>query len=902
MGMFSRKKQTFVSSVIYNLAGDEADRASYLKSAVFGAVMHQETSGKTVGQSINNSYITGPGITFKNWYRYVQNNQPLIKMPSANIGASASVDAADIIPELTVPAGKSAWVQVAMKDDADYMWWAQQFMLRNYPELYNSEWTADFESATKTVNLLMADGSTHQFVAANFNINSDYVYALYTFTANDVVGPVVEGELQTPLAAKPDTTGYTLATNINSPTSISLRVETTTTKSYGNGDPTQTNTVITFEDGVGTDIIEVWKKTEYLGQQAGSDSLVTRATTLNLWRKYNIGHTTTTNRVVTTETIRGEEVDVTTVTDVVKEAIEYYWESRTDTQDTESLTLSNSDIFIYKIGSGGALDKYASVKPDFGGFFPCLPIRIDNKSIRNYGPLNSELKHSYYEAVSKSYKKLLGSDFKELVKNVENNDSIDDIDYAVVNFGAALNSKSNASKRYIYSFFQEMISYQNSSQSDYLAWRLRAQQQVALQTKWNEWKAAQSDSTNPLYGTPQPATGNITKPNSSSIRIQSSDWMSFYNIVISWNYVVESVHTGTAFAGAKTGELKFILTEGDPMLVQLYLANVGQITDADSLTDDTLTILFQVTETEYRRLDISGAYHKNVVYDGKSIGTSARDAMKDSDESGFIVPMHYGIFNKTPLVARTQLTSECAYITFNCYQVVKQKWYQTTLFKIVLVIVIIVIAIFTGGFGAAGAGVLGTNAAVGAAVGLTATAAIVAGVALNALAAMAISAVLMRVATEVLGDKIGPIVGMIASMVAMNVATSYSTTGSMAMGWGDMMNATNLVNATKAVQSTYSAYASDKLQDLQSQATDLQNQYNEKSEEIEAMSRELLGENAAFIDPLTEFTQAGNFSQESAASFLERTLMTGSDIAELTHKMISEFTSLANDLDAIKTL
>ena len=50
------------------------------------------------------------------------------------------------------------------------------------------------------------------------------------------------------------------------------------------------------------------------------------------------------------------------------------------------------------------------------------------------------------------------------------------------------------------------------------------------------------------------------------------------------------------------------------------------------------------------------------------------------------------------------------------------------------------------------------------------------------------------------------------------------------------------------------------------------------------------------IDPMA-FTTAGQGKVESMDTFLSRTLMTGMDIAETTHSMLSEFASLTLTLD-----
>lgn len=903
---FKSKKKIYVSSVVYNLAGDYPGRPNYLRSTIFGAVMGQENTGQTISQSIQSSYIKGPAIKYRSWYRYVKNNlTDYIALPSAVIGSSSSVAAADVLAAINVPAGQTAWVQSAIKDDADYMWWAQGYMLEHYPDLFNTAWAADFDSATNTVVITMASGTTVRFTAEGYDNNAHYVYALYTLTANDEVGPVQPGDTQTS-QTEPSHTGFDVVSSVDSPGSQTLKTTVNVRKKYANGDPDYVNETSSNRTVTTAGNQSVYAKTEYKGQAADSDSLESLKTILNITKRPTVGTTVDTQTVTSSEVINGESVEVTTTTTTTTENVVYLYDARTDTQLITSLSLKQSEVFIYKLGSGGALDKYISQQEDFGKFFPILPIRINNTSITRYGATGnwwSGGSSKYYDAIAKAYKKLIGSDFADIVKSVEDNDNIDDIDYAAINFGVALNTKTDACKRYLYQFWKEMIDYQSSSQSDYLTWKTQALAAASYQNRWNTWKAAQDNPADPLYGTAEPLRATVTRPNSSSIRIQASQaWNSWYNIVISWNYVAETAHAGQAWAGAKSGELKLIVTQGDPILIDSYLAGIGSdSSDVSDLSDDTLTIFWQVDDSSYRRLDISGAYHKNIVYQGKSVGTSAKDALNDKDESGFIVPLHYGILADTPLVPATQLTAEAGYITFNCYQVVKTRWYQTGWFKIVLVIIIIVISIWTGGAAAGSVGVLGTNAAVGAAIGLAGTAAIVAGAALNALAAMAISAVLMRVSTSIFGAEVGAVVGAIASMVALNVAASYQSTGTMAVSWGDMASASNLLQATQAVQTAYTAHATDKLKDLQQQAQDAENRYYDRKEEIDAMAADLMGYTGAVIDPMM-FTDAQNFTNESAEKFLGRTLMTGSDIAALTHQMISDFVDLSNDLNTIKTL
>ena len=62
MGFFGNKKKRYVSSTVYNLAGDEDKRPNFLKATVIGAVIGGKDS---LAQAIQDAYATGPGTRLK---------------------------------------------------------------------------------------------------------------------------------------------------------------------------------------------------------------------------------------------------------------------------------------------------------------------------------------------------------------------------------------------------------------------------------------------------------------------------------------------------------------------------------------------------------------------------------------------------------------------------------------------------------------------------------------------------------------------------------------------------------------------------------------------------------------------------------------------------------------------
>jgi hypothetical protein len=317
------------------------------------------------------------------------------------------------------------------------------------------------------------------------------------------------------------------------------------------------------------------------------------------------------------------------------------------------------------------------------------------------------------------------------------------------------------------------------------------------------------------------------------------------------------------------------------------------VTFANSFT----YIYHQIDSEYYEFLMIFGLNHENKIYKGKGVGISAQDAINDSEVSGFIIPLHEEIYRATGLVHATQMANANAYIVFNSYEEVKQKWYQTTIFKIILIIVIIVITVFTagagGGLAAGGGGVLGTAAAVGAALGFTGAMAILVGTLANAIAAMLIMKIIQAGATALFGEEIGAIVGTIAGIVAIAYGTSYSTGQPMGSMVGELTRADNLLKITASVGNAYADYLKSSAEGIQAKTNEMVQTYEAKVEEINAATAANLGFGGeGVINPMSftdVFLQAG----ENRESFLSRTLMTGSELASLSIEMLRNFADLS---------
>lgn len=827
MGIFGSRKETYVSSVLYNLAGDETKRADYLKTTVVGAIIHDTPS---MADSIVNSYLRGPGIRFRSFMRWALNSgyTDTVGLVTGNIMTGNSIDEEVIKNELPATPGTVINLQSTKISEADYTYWADQWVAENYPERLTSQYETDFDEIVNEITITWDDLSFDTFTPVGYDKYGMYLYVVYTEVTEEEIMPLEVGPIIELLPTEdfPDTTGWTLV----------------------------------FHEEVGDEIHDIYERTRYMGQAPDRDAVYSL-----FERMYQ-------------DTVAADRT------------------YQIDSQITYHQSSSPMKVFIYEQGDGNAiLDEMFAPAESAGQFFPFIPFRIDNESVSDeYLPL-------VYEQAKKAFRKATGNGrYDDVQENIEDNEDIDDIDFTYVVFGVSLNVKENACRKYVYNFFKEILNDWGSGEGEYAGWEVAFEAARASWDTWAVWREAQNDSENPLYGTPEPTRLAYPAAPTKSIRVSSgSNPTMNYDMTISWLQIKETVGFGSLKEDAKRDELWFEIGAADD-LEEIIWGEEGSVwAPVVGATFDVneLVLNWQVTPNQWRRLHITGLKHRNQVYGGKGVEISAKDALEDAEESGFLVPLHMGVYRAMGLVDGTQMATASAFLVFNCYQVVKKKWYQTGLFAVILIIVIIVVAFYTGYFDPSTAGgILGTNAAVGAALGFTGTVAIIVGAVANALAAMLLTRIITDASTAIFGEKWGAIIGAIASVVALQVGTSMASGQSFASSFNGMMRAENILRLTNAAGKGYSEYVQASVADIAKQNEEVLSQYEEQSREIARLWEQNIGYGRGIIDPLT-LTESFGVTMESMDSFLQRTLMTGSDVAGLSLDMLTNFVDMTLNTD-----
>lgn len=885
MGLFSSKKKVSVSSVVYNLAGAEEDRIQYLPTSVVSGVLGD--SGFSMGEVITQNLLTGPGIKMRSFGRWARTSSY-----SAAIGLSASqilggnnLDIDTIISQIPHAVGEDVNIRTAEIGAADYGFWADRWMMENHPDQVGGNYEVDFSEPLNTIYITFLDGSgiNYSFNPVGFNYLAQYLYVSYVLALTPGPGPLVPGtvvDVASP-ADYPSVVGWTNNGTTTTPSSLVLNETVLVENTYSDGRPPDGSETVTPTTHTFNKLDSAYELETYEGESSSGDSLVTHYQFMHNMRDGT--KQSTTDSVTTTEEIE-PGVTKTTVTTTTTENFVYTFSYRIDTQDFITKSWKPLTILIYQQNTGNAvLDSMFGVDNSAGTYFPFIPMRLDNNFIS--GGFYPDI----YARNIKAVKKATGADYDKLIGSIAANPSLGDIDYAYGVYGVSLNTAENASKKYVYKFFQLIMQQGGGGIAGFNAWQAAWNVADNSVQVWNQWRTAQSNPLSPLFGTPEPT--RIAYPTSPGKSVQIYSSAMNYNMTINWSSMVEAVNSGVGRPGAKVGDLWW--TQGTTVIRQEnYYRPRGESYSRDVISE-FVTLNWQDSANSWRSISMWELNHNNLIYKGKSVGTSAKDALNDSDESGFIIPLNEAVLRSMSLRDSTQMSTACTYIVFNCYQVTKQKWYQSSWFKIVIIIIAIVITVVSMGTGSpASAGLLGTAASVGAALGFAGVVAIIVGTIANAIAAMILTRIITAGATALLGDKIGTIVGAIASVVAVAYGSGELSTTSMASAFSSLSTAKNLLALTLSVGSGISGYINASTKEMQGQIEDLLNTYNSKALAISNAYRDNLGFGKTVFDANQLTDSASNFMTEAPSTFFARTLLVGSDIATLTNTMITNFASM----------
>lgn len=572
---------------------------------------------------------------------------------------------------------------------------------------------------------------------------------------------------------------------------------------------------------------------------------------------------------------RYSPVTVTTTVTVDEPSLEVYWKyNQVSTAVIQKKWLPYL-LKIYQKGSSTVGDSLLFSSPvTVQKFFPVIPLRRDNVMV---DAANFPTQYGWNR---KAAKKAFGSKqkYNQLIDSLANNPSLGDIDHAWIIFGVSLSTQQQDGQKYLYEFFKNLSDTTISATGTYKS-------ASAFATAWAAFIAASQASTNDEIGGRARPVAPIAQEYTLTVNATAGlqDWL--YNTTITARGGSQVVGSGYHIKSLnKIGQSWVYAKSSITISVPTY-DNEGFLSYSPSTTT-VIAFGKQITADIWVEYEFFDLVHTNNVHQGVTAVTLGTTAIASANEnSSFIIPLHKAVFTDLTLVRRTQLSLESSFLVVNYYNKQTIPWYASGFFQIVVVVIIIVVAVYTGYIGPEAAGVFGTNAAVGATLGFTGTAAIIAGAIANAVAAAIISAMITKVAVSALGEEVGRVVGFIASMITINL---MSSTGpfNLADSWAQMTKADNLLKLTMSGVQEYGSFMQGQAMDVNAKTQALMLESNKALEEINRLTQELMGDTG--MNPTT-ITDAIRYATENPAQFFNRTTMTGTEIAEISIKLVEDF-------------
>lgn len=751
-------------------------------------------------------------------------------------------------------------------------------------------------SYNESAKITYTDNSTETINLTNlgFERNKDYLYVYYDVVEDGVTSPITIGTLVTSNTL-PNTNDY--LTEINTTNTVSVNLETTVTIETVNN---STNETIT-ETNTSTQTVSFNKKTlrkKRFSNIVNNNSSIQRLVDIyNEWLNYEIVTTTT----IETETIDYGSYTETVTTTTITESLENKYSYRFDYYVISNNVILESKLLTYKLNSGNTvLDQIASIDSvPAEEFYPVIPLRIHNTNIMDTYHGNS---------VSTLYKKLTNTDINKLIKQLENTNNLDKIDFAYLVLGVPLNTKSNHEKLYIYNFLKNLISIQKWDRNIYLSWRDSlgiSQNQYEmylynLNLQYGEINFTEFNSSRVLK--------SVSSPAFSIFSLATKDYgFNGYYTDLRWLCISEHLFTGVGKVGAKPGDLwwdtnfNVASTASPNAWFNISPLTYDQVTNTVLLDDKANVALYhQIDSDTYRVLLITGLemYHRvyggeiwdNKVYDAKS-------SILDLDDTSFVIPLHEPTLQTLTLYQRHNVCLRSQNLIINTLDVYKQNWYETGAFAnlilFIVTVVIVAVTILSGGTLTAQTTTLGST--VLGAIGIT-TAVVAINFIVGLISSFLLSLLIERVLREVFelffDDKVARILSTVTTVI-ITLGTNNFTQLSFDIGFQIPQILTILSTLTNSFSDLL-------LTDYNSKLDELNNFMLESESKTKLLEKKIneTGIGKTVDSFLIDYIQDNYFKNvfEKPQDFFNRTLLNSTDIINASLNYTSNYSKIKLDI------
>ena len=406
-------------------------------------------------------------------------------------------------------------------------------------------------------------------------------------------------------------------------------------------------------------------------------------------------------------------------------------------------------------------------------YFPVVPIIRDNVDLTDDSKKDTELYRTSKRLLDK-----MGLDFKKIGSGVQESPDISAVDHAYINVSADVQSESKNIKAYLFEHFDYLLSNQEFDKE--------------YSDNWAE------------SGVLPPGYNKITVKETEN----DSGEIGAFHTELGFRYIEESIITGNL---GKIGTVTRETIIRSPLTSKFY-----------NVEDSYMLWNKQISDTQYRQLKVVGLKHINYVYGNKTIDTSLEDSLEE-DSDDFNIMVNVNVLNRFPIIKRGDILNDCFRICLNSVERVKLKWYQTSIFKALIIIIAAVITLYTGGD------------AISWAIGLTGATSYVVQLAV---------AILLNTLLSVLTTKLIDVIGLKNFALIQIFIIAYSIyTGDISLLTPD-----TLIRLVSGVNLYFTGYLQDEYAQLLNEYEQLKAEQEEDQAELDKLIEALP---SSFLDPMT---------------------------------------------------
>ena len=178
MGFFDDSTTLSVSSVVYPLSGD-GEVVDYAKSLVIGHVLYSPP--QSMGDTIKSGMLNGPGLRMRSFYKWAESSGYIDAVGASNgvIGEVTSIDYAQLALVIPHSTEQEITVLSASTGSADITYWADEYMLNNYPDEVSEGYSTELDLVTNQMVITTTSGNVHIAPLINYSLTSMYLYVYY---------------------------------------------------------------------------------------------------------------------------------------------------------------------------------------------------------------------------------------------------------------------------------------------------------------------------------------------------------------------------------------------------------------------------------------------------------------------------------------------------------------------------------------------------------------------------------------------------------------------------------------------------------------------------------------------------------------------------------------------------